>query len=268
MDDMHRAGIGAGAAAYALGVIKHGQEVLHRDGAAWAGLCALGATDTAGCTHLACERALVVVGAAYGDHRALCEHPDSAVRAILCAESATGTAAGDDSCNAVRNDDGVIGAVRRAVAETDAGVGTNIFALPMSRGFLTGLIFRAGRNLFVLLGGVAGAVASDISEHPYGLARLDTEDGGDRLRCVGTAGNAEVCLLDLAVCKSVSIAVASAVAAGTAVGAGKGIADGEKFIALLNTEKDICNSQHDRANSRDGKTDKYGNKYFHLYIPL
>ena len=89
MDYVDGASVNAEPAARALGVIENGKVVVHCDSAVGAGACALGASDTAVCTHLAGESALVVVRTADSDDRAVFNHLDGAVRTVLCAESAT-----------------------------------------------------------------------------------------------------------------------------------------------------------------------------------
>ena len=122
--------------------------------------------------------------------------------------------------------------------------------------------------LFVLLGCFTGAVASYVSKYLYGLARLNAEDGCDRLRSGVATGDAEVGLADLALGECAGIAVASAVTAGTAVSSGKSIADSEEFFVLLNSEEDVRNGKYDRANSRDSETDKNRDNNFHYIASL
>ena len=266
MDRADRASIDTGTATRALGVIEEGKVLVHSDRAVRAGTRALGAADTAVGTHLTGDSALVVVRASDSDDGAVLLHFDCLVRTVLRAESAARAEARDDLCYAVVDDDRLVGTSCRTVAETDAGVGTNVLALPMLCSFFTGLEAVA-EVLFILLGSLAGAVASDVSKELDSLACLDAEDGSDILRCGVAAGNAEVGFGDLALGESASVAVASAVSAGTAVSAGKSITDREELFILFDTEKDVGNGKYDRANDRDRKTDKNGNKYCHNFLP-
>jgi len=258
--------IDAGTAACALGMIEKGKILVHSDRAVRAGARALGASDTAVCAHLAGDRALVVVRASDSDDGAVLLHLDGAVRTGLCTETAAGAEARDDLCYAVVNDDRVVGTSSRAVAETDAGIGTNVFAFPVLSGFTTGLEAVA-KMLFILLGSLAGAVASNVSKEFDSLAGFNAENACDLLGSNVAAGNAEVGFGDLALGEGASVAVASAVSAGTAVSAGESITDGEELFILFDTEKDIGNGKYDRANDRDRKTDKNGNKYCHSLLP-
>lgn len=266
MDSSNGAGFDASAAAGALGVIEKGKVLIHGDRAVRAGTCTFSASDTAVCAHLAGDRALVVVRASDSDDGAVLLHLDSAVRTGLCAKTAARAEARDDLCYAVVNEDCVIGTSCRTVAKTDAGIGTNVFAFPMLSGFTTGLEAVA-EMLFILLGSFAGAVASNVSKELDSLSCLNAENACDLLRRNVAAGNAEVGFCDLALGESTSIAVASAVSASAAVSAGKSITDGEELFILFDTEKDVGNGKYDRANDRDRKTDKNGNKYCHNFLP-
>ena len=266
MDCSNGAGFDASAAAGALGVIEKGKVLVHGDRAVRAGTCTLGAADTAVCAHLAGDSAFVVVRASDSDDGAVLLHLDGAVGTGLCTKTAAGAEARDDLCYAVVNEDRVVGTSRGTVAETDAGIGTNVFAFPMLSGFTTG--FEAVAEVFfIFLGSLAGAVASNVSKELDCLSCLNAENACDLLRCNIAAGNAEVGFGDLALGESTCIAVASAVSAGTAVSAGKSITDREEFFILFDTEKDVGNGKYDRANNRDRKTDKNGNKYCHNFLP-
>ena len=174
------ANLNALSAACALGVIKLGEVVDHSDRAVRAGTSTLGASDTAVGTHLAGECALIVVGASDSDDNAVLLHLDGSVRTVLSAKSASGAEARDDLCNTVGDDDRVVGTSRRTVAETDAGIGTNVFALPMLCRLAAGL--EAGTEiLFILLGSLAGTVTANVSELLDGHACLNSEDGCDLL---------------------------------------------------------------------------------------
>lgn len=266
MDSANGASIDASAAAGALGVIEKGKVLVHSDRAVRASTCALGASDTAVGAHFTGKSALVVVGTADSNDSAILLHLDGAVRTGLCAKTATRAEARDNFCYAVVNEDRVVGTNRCAVAKTDAGEGTNVFALPMLCSLTAGLEAVA-EVLFILLGSFACAVATNVSKELDGLAGLDAKDACNLLRGGVAAGNAEVGFGDLALGESSSITVASAESAGTAVGTGKRITDGEELFILLNTEKDIRNGKYDRANNRDRKTDKNGNKYCHNFLP-
>ena len=266
MDCSDRASIDTSAAAGALGVIKKGKILVHCDRAVRAGTCTLGASDTAVCAHLAGDRALVVVRASDSDDGAVLLHFDCLVRTVLRAKTAARAEARDDLCYAVVNDDRVVGTSRRAVTKTDAGIGTNVFAFPMLSGFTTGLEAVA-EVLFILLGSLAGAVASNVSKELDSLAGFNAENACDLLGSNVAAGNAEVSFGDLTLGEGASVAVASAVSAGTAVSAGKSITDREELFILFDTEKDVGNGKYDRANDRDRKTDKNGNKYCHNFLP-
>ena len=85
---MNGAGISAKSAACALGVIKDGQIVVHRNSSVGAGARTLGTTDTAVCAHLTSEDALVVVRTSDSDDNAVLLHLDGSVRTVLCAKSA------------------------------------------------------------------------------------------------------------------------------------------------------------------------------------
>ena len=131
MDRSDGASVDASAAARALGVIEKGKVFVHGDRAVGAGTCTLGASDTAVCAHLTGESALIVVRTADRDDGAVLLHLDGAVRTSFCAKTATRAEARDNFCYAVVNEDSVVGTNRCAVAKTDAGEGTNVFALPM-----------------------------------------------------------------------------------------------------------------------------------------
>ena len=236
MDGVNGASFNAESAACALGVIEKGKVIVHSDRAVGAGSCTLGASDTAVGAHLASDRALVVVRAADSDDGAVFLHLDGAVRAVLGAESAARAEARDDLCDAVCDDDSLVGTSSRAVAKTYAGVGADVFAFPVFSSFFTSLE-AVTEMLFILFGGFAGSVASDVSEHFDGLARLNAENGCYFLRCSIAAGNAEIGFGDLSLGKSLGIAVASAESAGTAVSAGKSITYCEEFLVLLYTEE-------------------------------
>ncbi len=266
MDSSNGAGFDASAAAGALGVIEKGKILVHSDRTVRAGTCTLGAADTAVCAHLAGDSALVVVRASDSDDGAVLLHLDGAVGTGLCTKAAARAEARDDLCYAVVNEDRIVGTSCRTVAETDAGIGTNVFAFPVLSGFFTGLEAVA-EVFFIFLCSLAGAVASDVSKELDGLSCLNAENACDLLRRNVAAGNAEVGFGDLALGKSSSITVASAESASTAVSTGKSITDGEELFILLNTEENVRNGKYDRANDRDRKTDKNGNKYCHNFLP-
>ena len=266
MDRSDGASVDASAAARALGVIEEGKVFVHGDRAVGAGTCTLGASDTAVCAHLTGDSTLIVVRATDSDDNAVLFHLDSAVRTVLCAKSATRAEARNYLCDAVGDYNCIVGASRRAVAETDASEGTNVFAFPMlSR--LTAGGESVAEVLFILLGSLAGTVASDVGKELDGLASLNAEYVCDLLRSGIASGNAEVGFGDLALGESSSITVASAESAGTAVGTGKRITDGEELFILFDTEENVRNGKYDRANDRDRKTDKNGNKYCHNFLP-
>ena len=266
MDSANGTSIDASAAAGALGVIEKGKILVHSDRAVGASACTLGAADTAVCAHLAGESTLIVVRAADRDDGAVLLHLDGAVRTSFCAKTATRAEARDNFCYAVVNEDCVVGTNRCAVAKTDAGEGTNVFALPMLCSLTAGLEAVA-EVFFVLFGGFACAVATNVSKELDGLAGFDAKDSCNLLRSGVTAGNAEVGFGDLALGESSSITVASAEPAGTAVSTGKRITDGEELFILFDTEENVRNGKYDRANDRDRKTDKNGNKYCHNFLP-
>ena len=266
MDSANGTSIDASAAACALGVIEKGKILVHSDRAVGASACTLGASDTTVGAHLAGESTLIVVRAADRDYGAVLLHLDGAVRTGLCAKTATRAEARNNFCYAVVNEDRVVGANRCAVAKTDAGEGTNVFALPMLCSLTAGLEAVA-EVLFILLGSFACAVATNVSKELDGLAGFDAKDACNLLRGGVAAGNAEVGFGDLALGESSSIAVASAESAGTAVSTGKRITDGEELFILFDTEENVRNGKYDRANDRDRKTDKNGNKYCHNFLP-
>ena len=236
MDRADGTSVNAGAAARALGVIEERKVLVHSDRAVGAGACTLGASDTAVGTHFTGDSALIVVRASDRDDGALLLHLDGLMRTGLGAKSTARAEARDDLCYAVVNEDRVIGTNRCAVAETDAGEGTDVFALPMLCRLTAGGEAVA-EVLFILLGSLAGTVTADVSKELDSLAGLDTEDGCDLLRRGIAAGNAEIGFGDLALGESTCIAVASAVAASTAVSAGKSITDRKELFILLDAEK-------------------------------
>ena len=238
MDRSDGASVDASAAARALGVIEKGKVFVHSDRAVGAGTCTLGASDTAVCAHLTGESALIVVGTADRDDGAVLLHLDGAVGTGLCTESATRAEARNDLCYAVVDDDGVVGTNRCAVAETDAGEGTDVFALPMLCRLTAGGEAVA-EVLFILLGSLAGTVASDVGKELDGLASLNAEDSRDLLRSGIAAGNAEVGFGDLALGESSCVAVASAEAASTAVSTGERVTDSEELFILFDSEEDV-----------------------------
>ena len=266
MDSSDGASFDTSAAAGALGVIEKGKILVHSDRTVRAGACTLGAADTAVCAHLAGDSALVVVRASDSDDGAVLLHLDGAVRTGLCTKAAARAEARDDLCYAVVNEDRVVGTSRGTVTETDAGIGTNVFAFPVLSGFTTGLEAVA-EVFFIFLGSLAGAVASDVSEELDSLSCLNAENACDLLRRNVAAGNAEVGFGDLTLGESTCIAVASAVSASAAVCTRKCITDREELFILFDTEKDVGNGKYDRANDRDRKTDKNGNKYCHNFLP-
>jgi len=264
VDSVNGTSLNAESAAGALGMVEKGKILVHCDCTVRAGACALGASDTAVCTHLTCDCALVVVRASDSDDGAVLLHLDGAVRTGLGTDTAAGAEGGNDLCYAVGDDYSFVGTSSRAVAKTDAGIRTYVFAFPMLSRFFTGCKAVA-EVLFILLGSLAGAVASDVSEELDSFSCFNAEDRCDILRSRISAGNAEVGLADLALGKSACVSVASAVAAGTAVRAGKGITDSEEFFVLLYAEENVRNGKYDRADNRDRKTDKNGNKYCHNF---
>lgn len=219
MDNVYGAGINAESAARALGVVENGEVVVHSDRTVGAGACALGTSDTAVGTHLAGECALVVVRTSDSNDRAVFNHSDGAVRTGLCAESAARAEGGDNGSNAIVDHYRIVGTYCRAVAKTDAGICTYVFAFPMFRRLAAGFETVA-EVFFILLCCFAGTVAADVSKDLDGLARLNAEDGCDRLGGSVTSGNAEVRFADLALGECTGIAVASAESASTAVCSG------------------------------------------------
>ena len=226
------------ATAGTLGMIEKGKILVHCDSAVGTCACALGASDTSVCAHLAGESALVVVRASDSDDGTVFLHLDGAVRTGLCTKSATGAEARDDLCYAICDEDSIIGTSSCAVAKTDAGKGTNVFSLPMLCGIATGSEAVA-EMLFILLGRLAGAVASNVSKELDGLSCLNAENVCDFLRSSIATGNTEVGFSDLTFGEGASVAVASAESASSAVGTGESIADSEELFILLNTEKDV-----------------------------
>ena len=175
MNSSDGASVNASTAAGALGVVEKGKIVIHCDRAVGAGACALGTSDTAIGTHLAGKCTLIVVGTADSDDSAVLLHLDGAVRTGLRAKSAARAEARNDLCYAVMDDDGIVGANSCTVAETDAGEGTNVFAFPMLGSLFTS--FEAvTKVLFILLGSLAGTVASNVSKELDSLTCLDAED--------------------------------------------------------------------------------------------
>lgn len=252
-DNVDGANVGAETASDTLLVIDNGKIVVHRDSTVGAGSHTLGTTETSVGAHLSCECALVVVGASDSNDGILLEDLDSAARTGLCAETATGTACGNYRCNAVLDNDSLVGTNRRTVTETDAREGTNVFALPMlSRLFTRG--HSVAEMLFVLFGSLAGTVTSNVSVLSFSRRSLNTENCRNILGSLCTAGNAEVGCRGLTLADSSCIAVTTAEAAGTAVASGKCITDLKESFILFYSKEDICYCKYDRADSGDRKT--------------
>ena len=252
-DNVDGTNVGAETATDALLIVDDGTVVVHCDGAVGAGFHALGASETAVGAHLSCESTLVVVGASDSHDGVLLEDLDRAARTGLSTETATGTACGNDRCNAVLDNDSVVGTNRRTIAETYAREGTNVFALPMLRRLLTGG-HSVAEMLLVLLGSLAGTVTADVCVFNLDRLSLNTENCRDVGSGICAAGNAEVCSRGLALADSSCIAVTAAEAAGAAVASGESITDLKEFFILFNTEKYVRNCKYDRAYSGDRKT--------------
>lgn len=252
-DNVDGTNISAETASDTLLVIDNGKVVVHCDRAVGAGSHTLGATETAVGAHLSCECALVVVGATDSNDGILLEDLDCAARTGLCTKTASGTACGNDRCNAVLDNDSLVGTNRRTVAETYAREGTNIFTLPMlSRLFTRG--HSVAEMLLVLLGSLAGTVTSNVSVLSFSRRSLNTENCRNILRSLCTAGDAEVCCRGLTLADGFCIAVTAAEAAGTAVASGKCITDLKESFILFYSKEDICYCKYDRADSGDRKT--------------
>ena len=237
-DNVDGTNVGAETATDALLVINNGKIVVHCDGAVGAGSHTLGTSETAVGAHLSCESTLVVVGATNSNDGILLEDLDCAARAGLCAKTASGTACGNYRCNAVLDNDSLVGTNRRTVAETYAREGTNVFTLPV-----LGSLFTRGHSvaevLLVLLGSLAGTVTSNVSVLSFSRRSLNTENCRNILRSLRSAGNTEVCCGGLALADSFSIAVASAESASTAVTSGESITDLKESFVLFNCKEDI-----------------------------
>ena len=237
-DNVDGTNVGAETASDALLVINNGKVVVHCNSAVGAGSHTLGTSETAVGAHLSCESTLVVVGAADSHDGVLLEDLDGAARTGLSTETATGTACGNDRCNAVLDNDSVVGTNRRTIAETYAREGTNVFALPMLRRLLTGG-HSVAEMLLVLLGSLAGTVTSNVSVLSFSRRSLNTENCRNILRSLRSAGNTEVCCGGLALADSLCITVASAESASTAVTSGKSITDLKESFVLFNCKEDI-----------------------------
>jgi len=252
-DNMDGTNIGTETATDALFIIDNGKVLVHGDSTVGAGSHALCASETSVCAHLSRERALVVVGASDSHDGILFEYLDSAARTGLRAETATGTACGNNRCNAVFDNDSLVGTNRRAVAETYAREGTNVFAIPMlSRLFTRG--HSVAEVLFVLLGSLAGTVTSNVSVLSFSYRSLNTENCRNILRSLCAAGNTEVCRGGFALADSSCITVASAEAAGSAIASGKGITDLKESFVFFNSEEVVSYGKYYSANRRYSKT--------------
>ena len=125
IDALDGAGFGTLAAACALAVINLCAEVLDLDCAEFASLDALHTADTAVCTFLSGDCALVVIGA---EVCCLClmerHHLNNMVRAGLETLFTCLAHCRIDSCNSVADVNSLIRAGSYAVAETDTSVNT------------------------------------------------------------------------------------------------------------------------------------------------
>ena len=169
-----------------------------------------------------------------------------------------------DSCNAVAKEDSLIRTNLYTVTETD----TAVYA-----------VFRSAEKLSCNLAGFNTAVlelffyiifvtlAHNCCYHWYHFACGETHNISYCLCGVVTAGDTKSTFLSFALSKSTCIAVTACVTAGTAVSTGKRITDGEELFILFDTEENVRNGKYDRANDRDRKTDKNGNKYCHNFLP-
>ena len=116
------AGLCTFATAGTLIVVDNCEVLIHGDRTVRAGLYALHTADTAVGADLSCDRTLIVVGAGNSDLCGCVDYLDDAVGAGLCAFSAADTAFGNDLCNAVFDNDSILGADSGTVAVAEAGI--------------------------------------------------------------------------------------------------------------------------------------------------
>ena len=220
---MNRTNLGADSASDTLFVIYNGKILLHSDSTIGASTHALCTSETSVCTHLSCKSTLVVVGATYSDNRLFSQDANRAVRTGLCAKSAASTATGDNSCNAVCYNDSLVRTYSGTVAKTDTSVMTYVFTIPVSSSLFTAL-HAVTEMLFILLGRLAGAVATYVSIFSFSSGCFNTKNCCNILRSLCSAGNTKICRLRLSLADSSCISVASAEAAGSAIASGKWLA--------------------------------------------
>lgn len=246
------------AAADALVVIDPGAEVFDRDSADLACLYALHAADAARRAVLARLCALIVVPA---QHRRLGgvkrEQVDKISRTGLDAQLAGAALVRVDACNAVAEEDCLIGTDRRAVAEAEAAVGAGFRSAEQLRRHFAGLhalIVELGADIFAV------AAAHDGGDLRLDLARFPAEHTGNGSGDIVAAGNTEVTFDLIIGGKRGGVAVAAAVAAGAAVCTGQAVA--HLFLGLIDRDGEDRRGdrQSETGDKPDGGDDEYGNE--------
>jgi len=244
-------------AADALVIINTCAEVFNLYCFSRTSLHTLHTADAAGLTLFSCLCALVVVFTKNGslcgiEREELYKTSGTGLDAHL-----TGTASvGIDSCNAVTDENCIIGADLNAVAEADTTVNA-VFGTAEKLCCNFTRTYTAVFELFFNI--VAVALTHNGSNGRDNLPCLKTHYGSNSLGSVVTAGNAETAILRFALCKSTCITVTACIAAGTAV------CTGEAFSYLFflfvngNCKNGRGKGKSETCNKTDSRNDNYGN---------
>ena len=257
VDTLYRACFTAFAASGALLVI-YGREIIHNlYRTVGASLFTLAAGDTSVEAHLS-DLSTLVVAATLNDHGGgVVDEMDNAVGAGLYTQTTADTATGIYTSNATLlvDADSISGAYLYTVAVAEAGEGTHTVTR------IGEVSVTAGGDTLVVVSlrdYVAGTATSNVSNSLDNVLSSNTENVGNTLCGRVAAGNTEVGLITLALCKSLCIAVAARVAAGTAVSTRKAVTDSDLALIDLNAEVALCQSKEHRTHDGDSGKNKNG----------
>ena len=231
-------------------VIDNGEVVDHLDSTHRTGLLALAAGDTAVLTALADSGTLIVVRALYYDALGILDKVDDTVGALSCAHTAADALSGIYPCNTIVDGDRILRTNAHAIAVAEAGEGAKLVSGVVKVCNTTALNTVVYESA---LGSRTVTVAGNVRNLLNNVSRLDTEDSRDVHRALVAAGNAEVSLIALAVCKRLCISVASGISASTAVSSGKAVTDSEEGLVLLDREEDVCNGKDHGTKNTDAR---------------
>ena len=250
VDAVYGADLNTSSASGAKRIVYGREIVFDLYSACGASLFALFAADTAVCAILACQRALVMIGA-FDDHaRGVIDQLDYVVGAGADADTATYTLDGSNTGNTVFNADSIVGAFVCTVAVAEAGEGTALITLIKKVRGGTGL--SSSVNVLAL-NNIAGSSASNIGNLFDNALGFNTEYACDRASGGITAGGAEIGLVDLFFCQRLCVTVASGKSASSAVCAGEAITDSGGGFVFFRAEEDTCQCEQDSASKRDAR---------------